>query len=73
MTDAEKIVVMIAIASAKNCIHVFESAYPGDDRPRQHWRPPRSGSTNQPGQIMHCSKPGRIELGGRRTGLTTVR
>ena len=35
MTDAEKIVALIAIASAKNCIHVFEEAYPGDDRPRR--------------------------------------
>jgi hypothetical protein len=27
--------VSIAIDAAKNCIHVFEAEYPGDDRPRK--------------------------------------
>jgi hypothetical protein len=35
MTDWDKMLVSIAIAAAKNCIHVFEAEYPADDRPRK--------------------------------------
>ncbi len=30
----KKIAVRIAIAAARNCLHVFEEEYPSDDRPR---------------------------------------
>lgn len=35
MTDRDKMFVSIAVAAAKNCIHVFEAEYPTDDRPRK--------------------------------------
>lgn len=35
MTDWQRMLVSIAIDAAKNCIHVFEAEYPGDDRPRK--------------------------------------
>ena len=35
MTDWKRMLVSIAIDAAKNCIHVFEAEYPGDDRPRK--------------------------------------
>lgn len=35
MTNWDKMLVSIAVAAAKNCIHVFEAEYPADDRPRK--------------------------------------
>jgi hypothetical protein len=35
MTDGDKMLVLIAVDAAKNCIHVFEAEYPADDRPRK--------------------------------------
>jgi len=35
MTDWERMLVELAIDAAKNCIHIFEAAYPVDERPRK--------------------------------------
>jgi len=34
VTDWERMLVSIAVAAAKNCIHVFEAEHPADNRPR---------------------------------------
>jgi immunity protein 5 of polymorphic toxin system len=35
MPNWDEMLVSIAIAAAKNCVHVFEKEYPNDDRPRK--------------------------------------
>lgn len=35
MTAWERMLVSIAVAAAKNCIHIYEAEYPADDRPRK--------------------------------------